>query len=208
MPVPINRFQQPQDYTPILKAMLEHIDNQLPCTIWVLEHLPVYTMGKRSLPEHIKDTKGIPLHPTDRGGQVTYHGPGQLIVYPLINLKKWNISPLELVSILEDTTIASLKVFNIEAFNDPDARGVYICGEKIASIGLKIRQGYAYHGIAINIHLDLAPFENIVPCGNSDMKMTQLSLHTELYAKFEELWLKMLLDKLQAARYNSQELCV
>jgi len=184
------------------QQMLNHIENNKSCEIWLLEHQPVYTMGKRSLPEHIKKKNAIPCVPTDRGGQVTYHGPGQLIAYPMIHLDTWNLTPLSLVSLLENCTIEALDHFNILANSNPEARGIYVNKEKVASIGLKIKQGYAYHGIAININMDLSPFDNIVPCGDETIIMTQVSDHTYQYELFEQIWIKILLAKLCTTRYN------
>lgn len=189
------------DYGTIHTQMLQHIDQKRPSEIWYLEHNPVYTRGRLSLEEHIRYRNNIPIIDTDRGGQVTYHGPGQMIVYPLIYLEDFKISPTGLVSLLEDTTLETLSHFNLKAYADPKARGVYIQDQKIASIGLKIRDGYAYHGIAINIDLDLSPFEAIVPCGNADMIITKLSDHTDKRG-FETAWLQLFVEKLDTNRYN------
>lgn len=189
------------DYTETHQKMLSHISSQRPCEIWALEHNPVYTKGRLSLDSHIRYNNNIPVVDTDRGGQVTYHGPGQFIVYPLIQLNVWNLSPKGLVDILEETTLETLKRYGIDAHGDPKARGVYIGNKKIASIGLKIKQGYTYHGIAINIHMNLTPFKAIVPCGNPDMVMTQLSEHTNPHL-FEMAWLQLFVEKLSVNRYN------
>lgn len=177
--------------------MLEHVTEQKPSEIWVTEHHPVYTQGRLSLPEHFKAITDIPIIETDRGGQVTYHGPGQLIVYPILRLDDFRLSPRELVDLFENTTITLLSTLGIHAYADPKARGVYIHGEKIASIGLKIKQGYCYHGVAINLHCDLGPFLNIVPCGNDGMKMTNLSTHTKDYVNFSTQFVELFVENLE-----------
>lgn len=189
------------DYSLIHQKMLSHILSGLPCEIWALEHYPVYTKGRLSLDSHIRYNNSIPIVETDRGGQVTYHGPGQFIVYPLIQLDIWNLSPRRLVEVLEETTLEILRKYGIDAYGDPKARGVYIGNKKIASIGLKIKQGYTYHGIAINLNMDLNPFKAIIPCGNPDLIMTQLSEYFQPHL-FETTWLQLFVEKLYANRYN------
>ena len=184
------------DYRILYPRMLEHVQKQKACSIWVLEHCPVYTQGKRSLPEHIIHHNTIPVIATDRGGQVTYHGPGQMIVYPLLKLNQWQLAPLELVEHLETCTIHALAHFNLCAKNDPEARGVYINQQKIASIGLKIKQGMSYHGIAINLNTDLDAFNAIVPCGNPSLTLTNLCDHTPEYDQLPNVWLKLFLEML------------
>lgn len=190
------------DYQSTYQEMAAHICSKPSCSLWVLEHYPVYTKGRRSLDSHFKKQSDIPIVAVDRGGQVTYHGPGQMIVYPLICLSRWHISPRNLVDLLEDTTVESLQALGADAYGDKAARGVYIEQKKIASIGIKIKEGYAYHGIAINIDMDLTPFAAIVPCGNPDMQMTQLSDYCH-HSSFKSNWLKLFIDKLHTSRYNS-----
>jgi len=143
--------------------------------IWFLEHDPVYTLGLNGRHEHVLDARDIPVISTDRGGQVTYHGPGQLVVYPLIDLKRWNLGVRDLVLWLENATIAAAARWGIEAAGRRDAPGVYVAGAKLASLGLRIRQGGSYHGLALNVALELEPFERINPCGYAGLKVTQLS---------------------------------
>ena len=190
-------------YQPIYQQMLKHIECDLGPSIWLLEHHPVYTIGRRSLPSHIRYHNDIPKQTTDRGGQITYHGPGQLIIYPILPLQKIGLSPIQLVDILEDTTIESLAKLNIVSQNDPKARGVYIGIDKVASIGLKIKKSYSYHGIAINIDMDLQPFHAIIPCGNPLQKMTNVSYHTNDYPLFQSIWLHLFLEKVYILRYAS-----
>lgn len=181
--------------------MLLHITSQSPSEVWLVEHFPVYTKGRLSQDSHVKKANQIPIVDTDRGGQMTYHGPGQMIVYPILKLDDWNLSPKSLVNLLEDTTLITLKDYGIESYGDPNARGVYINGEKIASIGLKIKQGYSYHGIAINLSVDLSPFSDIVICGNPHLIMTKLENFTNPKG-FEKRWLEVFIEKLHMNRYN------
>ena len=143
--------------------------------VWLLQHNPVFTLGKAGLCEHIIETKNIPVVRTDRGGQVTYHGPGQLMFYPLINLRRLNINVKKFVEILQNIVIATLRNYGVAACAREDAPGVYVDGAKIASIGLRVNKGCSYHGLAFNIDMDLSPFSQINPCGFRDLKMTQLS---------------------------------
>lgn len=142
--------------------------------IWFLEHEPVFTQGQAGRAEHILAPGNIPVIQTDRGGQVTYHGPGQLIVYFLIDLKRRNLSLRGLIMTIENAVIQVLKGYDIMAYTRPDAPGVYIEDAKIASLGLRIRRGCSYHGLSFNIDMDLAPFQLINPCGIANLRMTQL----------------------------------
>jgi len=142
--------------------------------MWLLEHFPVFTQGLAGKPEHILNLHDIPIIQTDRGGQVTYHGPGQLIVYPLLNLKRKKWHARELVTKLENTIIDLLQQFQIKSKAHSNAPGVYIDDEKICSIGLRIRRDSSYHGIALNVDMDLTPFSYINPCGFKNLKMTQI----------------------------------
>jgi lipoyl(octanoyl) transferase len=154
----------------------KRLDNT-PDETWILEHFPVYTQGQAGKPEHILNPHGIPVIQTDRGGQVTYHGPGQLIAYVLVNIQKRNIGIRTFVCQLEQLLINLLEQFNIPASTRCGAPGVYVEGEKIASIGLRVKNGCTYHGIALNVSMDLDPFLGINPCGYSQLKMTQMSTY-------------------------------
>jgi len=142
---------------------------------WLLEHKPVFTQGLNGKPEHIFDTKLIPVIATDRGGQVTYHGPGQLVVYTLFDLQRRHIGVREMVSRLENTVITLLAEYDLVAQARSDAPGVYIGDKKIASLGLRVKRGRCYHGISINIDMDLTPFTYINPCGYQGMEMVNLT---------------------------------
>jgi len=171
-----------QDYLSCWQRMQNFTNarhEETPDEIWLLEHLPVFTQGQNGKPEHIINPGNIPIVQTDRGGQVTYHGPGQLMVYTLIDIKRKKLNVRELVTLLEQSIIHLLAENHISAYGKREAPGVYVLtadGErKICSIGLRIRRGCAYHGIAFNVGMDLEPFTRINPCGFTGLKMTQLS---------------------------------
>lgn len=167
-----------QDYVETWQAMKRFVDNrsdEAPDEIWLLEHLPVYTQGLSGRAEHIIDPGGIPVVASDRGGQVTYHGPGQLIVYTMIDLQRKRLGIRRLVNALEETAASVLKQYGLAPETRRDAPGVYIDDAKIASVGLRIRRGRSYHGLSLNVSMDLSPFSGIDPCGFSGLRMTQLS---------------------------------
>lgn len=172
------RWLARQDYLPCWDAMQQFTNSRDENTIdeiWLLEHNPVFTQGQNGKPEHVLNAGDIPVIQTDRGGQVTYHGPGQLMVYTLIDLRRKQVNVRELVSILENGVIDLLAEHGITAAAKKDAPGVYVNDMKICSIGLRIRRGCSYHGIAFNIALDLEPFSRINPCGFSQLKMTHFA---------------------------------
>lgn len=142
--------------------------------IWLVEHSAVYTQGKIGKPEHLLAHTTIPVVQSDRGGQITYHGPGQQIMYVLIDLHRKKINVRQLVSELEQSVINTLQHFNISAYARKDAPGVYVEQQKICSLGLRIHKGCSFHGLALNINMDLAPFESINPCGYTGLTMTQI----------------------------------
>lgn len=144
--------------------------------LWVVEHDPVFTQGLAGKPEHLLFPGDIAVVQTDRGGQVTYHGPGQVVIYTLLDIKHANLGPRALVTLIENATIQTLTDFAISSHARADAPGVYVKdGRKIASLGLKIRRGRSYHGVAINVAMDLSPFAQINPCGLIGMQMAQVS---------------------------------
>jgi len=146
-----------------------------PDEIWFLEHPPVFTLGMNARPEHLLATGDIPVVQIDRGGQVTYHGPGQLVVYPLLDLNRARLGVRALVEGIERAIVATVAEWGIEALGRRDAPGVYVGPRKIASVGLRIRRGFCYHGLALNVAMDLEPFRRINPCGYSGLEMTQVS---------------------------------
>ena len=166
------------DYAPTWRAMQRFTDLRDPETpdeLWFLEHAPVFTQGLNGKPEHLLATGDIPVVGIDRGGQVTYHGPGQLVMYALVDLRRRGIGVRELVVALEDSVIALAERLGIEATGRREAPGVYVRGRKLASIGLRVRRGCSYHGLALNVDMDLEPFRRINPCGMAGLTMTQLS---------------------------------
>lgn len=166
-----------QDYQTSWQAMTEFTNQRTPETpdqLWLVEHPPVFTQGQAGKAEHLLFPGDIPVVQTDRGGQVTYHGPGQLVAYPLLDLRRLNIGVRELVTRIEQTIVATLAHYGIESAAKADAPGVYVNGDKIASLGLRVRRGCSFHGLALNVALDLAPFQRINPCGYQGLAMTQM----------------------------------
>ncbi|ELY2037722.1 lipoyl(octanoyl) transferase LipB [Enterobacter hormaechei] len=166
-----------QPYEPVSQAMHDFTDRRddtTPDEIWLVEHLPVFTQGQAGKAEHLLMTGDIPVIQSDRGGQVTYHGPGQQVMYVLLNLKRRKLGVRELVTLLEQTVVNTLAEYDIDAHPRADAPGVYVGEMKICSLGLRIRKGCSFHGLALNINMDLAPFQRINPCGYAGMEMTQM----------------------------------
>ncbi len=170
-------FRGRQNYVPLWREMQDFTDTRnetTPDEIWFVEHPPVFTMGLNASEEHLLAPGDIPVVQIDRGGQVTYHGPGQLMVYPLIDLKRSNIGVRKLVTALEQSVVDLAAEFDVAAVARADAPGVYVAGDKLASVGLRIRRGASFHGMALNVDADLEPFTRINPCGYSELKMTDL----------------------------------
>ncbi len=142
--------------------------------LWLVEHPPVFTQGQAGKPEHLLAPGDIPVVQTDRGGQITYHGPGQMVAYPLLNLRRLNMGVRDLVSHIERSVVTLLAEYDIDAKAKPDAPGVYVAGRKIASLGLRVRRGCSFHGVSINVAMDLTPFLRINPCGYNGLEMTQI----------------------------------
>ena len=143
--------------------------------IWLLQHPPVYTQGLTGRPEHVLDAGVIPVIQIDRGGQVTYHGPGQCVAYILYDLRRANVNIRELVTLLENAVVKLLDEWGLSAYGDPSARGVYVDGRKIAALGLKVSRGRSYHGLSLNVDMDLAPFSGINPCGYEGLEVTSMA---------------------------------
>jgi len=166
-----------QDYLTCWEAMKKFTAERTantPDEIWLVEHNPVFTQGQNGKAEHILSSGTIPIIQTDRGGQVTYHGPGQLIAYTLIDLRRKKFNVREMISALENTIINLLKDYKIIAYAKREAPGVYITDKKIASVGLRISRGCSYHGLALNVAMDVTPFTQINPCGLKNLDITQL----------------------------------
>ena len=175
---PVARFLGRVAYEPTWRAMqtfTEGRDGDTPDEIWLLEHDPVFTQGMNGKAEHVLMPGDIPVVNIDRGGQVTYHGPGQLVAYPLLDLRRLNIGVRELVVTLENAIVATVAQWRICAAGKREAPGVYVDGRKLASVGLRIKRGCSYHGLALNVAMDLTPFRRINPCGFSGLEVTQIS---------------------------------
>jgi lipoyl(octanoyl) transferase len=165
------------EYEPTWRAMQHFTEERGPATadeIWLLEHPPVFTLGMAADRSHLLSPGDIPVVQTDRGGQVTYHGPGQLIAYALLDLRRLGLNVRDLVTRLEQSVIHLVRNHGIEAFGRRDAPGVYVQGRKLASVGMRIRRGCSYHGLALNVDMDLAPFARINPCGMVNLEVTRL----------------------------------
>lgn len=176
-PIQLHRLGR-RPYTPVWQAMRELTDSrdaQIPDQFWLVEHDPVFTQGRAGKPEHLLMPGDIPVVATDRGGQVTYHGPGQVVLYPLLDVRRARLGVRDLVSALENAVIALLAEYGVVAQARPDAPGVYVGEAKIASLGLRIRRGASFHGVALNVNGDLSPFSRINPCGYAGMAMTRLA---------------------------------
>ena len=146
-----------------------------PDQIWLLEHPPVFTLGLNARPEHLLAPGDIPVVPVDRGGQVTYHGPGQLVLYPLLELRRRGLGVRPLVSALEQSVVDLLAELGVDAAARPDAPGVYVDGAKVAAVGLRVRRGCSYHGLSLNVDMDLEPFSRINPCGYAGLPVVDLA---------------------------------
>lgn len=165
------------DYAPVWQAMRAFSAARAPATpdeIWLLQHAPVFTLGLNAKPGHLVSPGAIPVLQSDRGGQVTYHGPGQLVCYTLLDLRRRGLGVRPLVGALEQAVIAVLAGYGITGRTRADAPGVYVNGAKIAALGLRVRQGRSYHGLSLNVAMDLAPFERIHPCGYPGLRVTDL----------------------------------
>lgn len=171
------------DYQTVVEEMRDFTLSRQPDTedeLWLLEHHPVFTQGANGSPDHVLNLHDIPLVNTDRGGQVTYHGPGQLVAYTLIDLRRIKSGVRQMVTHLEQSIIHFLASYDIDANARKDAPGVYVEGRKIASLGLRVKRGACYHGVSFNIDMDLTPFSYINPCGQTGMEvidLTSLGIH-------------------------------
>jgi lipoyl(octanoyl) transferase len=177
MPAIIRRLGL-QPYERVWKEMQRFTEgrtDETPDEIWVLEHFPVYTLGLNSKMEHVLDHGDIPVIKTDRGGQVTYHGPGQLVIYTLLDIQRLQLGIRQLVTLLEESMITALAVYGIMATSKAEAPGVYINDKKIGSIGIRIKKNCSYHGISLNNNMDLNPFSHINPCGFRGLEVVQLA---------------------------------
>jgi lipoyl(octanoyl) transferase len=178
VPPPVLRDLGLAEYEPTWRAMQRFTDErgpQTPDEIWLLEHPPVFTLGMNASRDHLLAPGDIPVVQIDRGGQVTYHGPGQLVVYPLLDLRRAGLGVRDIVTALERSVIDCAAELGIRAECRKSAPGVYVDGRKLASVGLRVRRGASYHGIALNVSVDLEPFRRINPCGYAGLEMTRLA---------------------------------
>ncbi len=175
------RYLGLQPYEPVWQSMSRFTDSRNDETIdelWLVQHSPVFTQGQAGKPEHVLNPGNIPIVQSDRGGQVTYHGPGQLVLYPLIDLRRRKLGVRDMITLLEKTAVELLANYGVSAHPKADAPGVYVSrgsiDDKIASLGLRVRKGCCFHGMSINVDMDLSPFDLINPCGYEALRMTQM----------------------------------
>jgi lipoyl(octanoyl) transferase len=185
-----------------MKAVTDTRDEATVDEVWLLEHNPVFTLGMNADPTHVIAAGDIPVIPVDRGGEVTYHGPGQLVVYPLLDLRRSGLGVRALVTALEQSVVELVAAFDIPAASRADAPGVYCDGEKFASVGLRVRRGCSYHGLAINVSMQLEPFSRINPCGYEGLAVTDIATLggpasvDKIAAAFEPIFRRQLDDAL------------
>jgi lipoyl(octanoyl) transferase len=158
-----------------MKTFTDARGENTPDELWLLQHPPVFTQGQAGRAEHLLAPGDIPVIQVDRGGQVTYHGPGQWVVYLMVDLRRRGLGVRNLVDMIERSIVALLAEYRIEAAPDPAAPGVYVAGEKIASLGLRVRRGCSYHGLSLNVDMDLEPFRRINPCGHAGLRVTSMA---------------------------------
>lgn len=177
------------DYEPTWRAMQRFTDERTADTldeIWLVQHPPTFTQGQAGKPEHLLNPTDIPVVKIDRGGQITYHGPGQIVAYLLLDLRRWKINVRELVRLMEQAVIDLLAEYGVAAEGREDAPGVYVGIAKIAALGLKIKKSCSYHGLSFNVDMDLSPFDNINPCGYEGLRVTQ-AIEVGISVPWEEL---------------------
>lgn len=178
------------EYQPTLEAMRQltrERDEQSPDEIWLLQHPQVFTQGQAGKAEHLLAPGDIPVVQVERGGQVTYHGPGQLVAYLMLDLRRLDLGVRELVTAMEQSLVDLLASYGIEAAPKADAPGVYVAGDKIASLGLRVSRGCSFHGLALNVDMDMAPFQRINPCGYAGLKMVQMCDLLQAPPAFDEV---------------------
>lgn len=196
-----------RDYEQVWHDMQNFTDSRVDDTadeVWIVQHPPVYTLGKSGKPEHVIDAGVIPVVQTDRGGQVTYHGPGQLIAYVLLDINRLGLGVRELVTRLENTVIELLADYQISAVSRKDAPGVYVEDKKIAALGLRVRKGRCFHGLALNVEMDMEPFGRINPCGYPGLKVTQVADYVA-GASFPEITEQLVFHLKKQMQYSELE---
>jgi lipoyl(octanoyl) transferase len=194
------------DYESVLQEMknlTDTRDQDSPDELWLLQHPRVFTQGQAGKAEHVLAPGDIPVIQVDRGGQVTYHGPGQWVIYLMVDLRRRKLGVRDLVDLIEQSIVELLAQYDIEAAPDPKAPGVYVAGEKIASLGLRVRRGCSYHGLSLNVDMDLEPFQRINPCGYEGLQVTSMAkLLPERELDMDEVG-KRLLSVLEDNLHNS-----
>ncbi len=191
--IAIRNLGNSRDYSEIFHKMQEFTNNRnetTPDELWFLEHNHVFTQGKAGKPEHVLNPGNVPIIQTDRGGQITYHGPGQMVIYALLDLRRKKLGVKQFVHLLEQTIIDTLETFAITANSREDAPGIYVNGAKICSLGLRIHRGCTYHGLAFNINTDLQYFARINPCGYKNLAMCNVADFVE-DIKFPDIEIKI-----------------
>jgi lipoyl(octanoyl) transferase len=176
------------EYEPVWRAMQDFTDRRdehTPDELWLVQHPPVFTQGQAGKAEHVLAAGDIPVIQVDRGGQVTYHGPGQIVAYPLVDLRRRGIGVKALVCKIEEAILRVLAHYGVQAARRPGAPGIYVDDAKIASLGLRVRRGCSFHGLAFNVNMDLEPFQRINPCGFAGLEVTDLSHYSK--ANLEEV---------------------
>ncbi len=158
-----------------MRSFTDARTRETPDEVWFVQHPPIYTLGMNADPRHVLERGDIPVQQIDRGGQVTYHGPGQLVAYTLIDLRRRGLTVRDLVDQLESAVVDAVALYGVTAQGRSDARGVYVGGAKLAALGLRVRRHCSYHGIAVNVAMDLEPYRRINPCGYTALEVTQLS---------------------------------
>lgn len=192
------------DYLPTLEAMRKltaERDASSADEIWLLQHPPVFTQGQAGKAEHVLAAGDIPIVQAERGGQVTYHGPGQLVAYLMLDIRRLNMGVRDLVSAMERALVSVLAEYEVAAAPRPDAPGVYVGAAKIASLGLRIRRGCSFHGLALNVDMDMQPFQRINPCGYAGLQMTQLREHVTADVSIAEVEARLEIALRQALGY-------
>lgn len=196
------------EYLPTLEAMRSltaERDAETADEIWLLEHPPVFTQGQAGKPEHVLAAGDIPVVRVERGGQVTYHGPGQLVAYLMLDIRRSEMGVRDLVTAMERSLVSLLDSYGVDAAPRADAPGVYVGQAKIASLGLRIRRGCSFHGLALNVDMDIQPFQRINPCGYAGLAMTQLRDHLEQPPALAEVGLRLEQALLQELGYTSRQ---
>jgi lipoyl(octanoyl) transferase len=187
-----------------MRQLTDSRDSNSPDELWLLQHPPVFTQGQAGKAEHVLAPGSIPVIQVDRGGQVTYHGPGQWVLYIMVDLRRQQLGVRDLVNLIERSVVQLLQEYGISAENKPDAPGVYVAGEKIASLGLRVRRGCSYHGLALNVDMDLEPFGRINPCGYAGLHVTSMArLLPDVHLRLELIGRRLLAIVAEGLRAQS-----